>query len=221
LRIFRAGCISLKTIAVENWERKDHYHFFKGLDYPHFSICANLEITRFYHYIKQNNLSFFISVLYAATQTANHIPEFRYRIRGDQVIEHEMVHPSFTVMTAKGVFSFCTVNYLKDFQQFNAKTASAMKTAKDRVNLEDEPGRDDLLYITCIPWISFTNVTHPIHMNPVDSIPRIAWGKYFEEGGKIKMPLSVQGHHALIDGFHVGQYFNEVQEIMDKPERYC
>ncbi|MGK0468500.1 MAG: nitroreductase [Clostridium sp.] len=34
-------------------------------------------------------------------------------------------------------------------------------------------------------------------MNPVDSIPRISWGKYFEESGKIKLPLSVQAHHAF------------------------
>jgi chloramphenicol O-acetyltransferase type A len=57
-------------------------------------------------------------------------------------------------------------------------------------------------------------------MNPVDSIPRIAWGKYFEENGKIKLPLSVQVHHALVDGLHVGQYFNAIQEILDNPLKY-
>lgn len=205
----------MRIIDLDIWERKDHFHFFKGLDYPHFSIGANLDITRFYQFTKENDLPFFISFLYAATKTANLIPEFRYRIRGGQVIEHEMVHPSFTVLTSQEVFTFCTVDYLENYREFKESTSKAIAAAKDNVNLKDEPGRDDLLYITCIPWISFTSVTHPIHMNPVDSIPRIAWGKYFEENGKIKMPLSVQGHHALIDGFHVGQYFNEMQEIMD------
>ncbi len=62
---------------------------------------------------------------------------------------------------------------------------------------------------------SFTSFTHPIHMNPVDSIPRIAWGKFFSKGDRIKMPLSVQIHHALADGIHVGRYFNLVQEYLD------
>jgi chloramphenicol O-acetyltransferase type A len=88
------------------------------------------------------------------------------------------------------------------------------------VNLKDEPGRDDLLYITSIPWVSFTGITHPVHMNPVDSIPRISWGKYFEEYNKIKLPLSVQVHHALADGVHMGQYFNNLQEILNNPEKY-
>ncbi|WP_428866904.1 CatA-like O-acetyltransferase [Clostridium sediminicola] len=52
-------------------------------------------------------------------------------------------------------------------------------------------------------WVSFTSITHPIQMNPVHSVPRIAWGKYFEENGKIKLPLSVQVHHSLVDGIHV------------------
>lgn len=91
---------------------------------------------------------------------------------------------------------------------------------KNNITIKDEPGRDDLLYITSIPWISFTNITHPIQMTPVDSIPRISWGKYFEESGKVKLPLSVQVHHALVDGIHVGKFFNNIQEILDNPIKY-
>jgi chloramphenicol O-acetyltransferase type A len=45
-------------------------------------------------------------------------------------------------------------------------------------------------------------------------------GKYFDANGKIKMPLSVAGHHALMDGVHVGLYFKKVQEMLDAPERH-
>jgi len=55
-------------------------------------------------------------------------------------------------------------------------------------------------------------------MDPVDSVPRFAWGKYFEEGQFLKMPLSVQGHHALMDGLHMGRYYAEVQEYLHEPE---
>jgi len=34
------------------------------------------------------------------------------------------------------------------------------------------------------------------------------------------MPLSVQVHHALADGIHVGRYFNLVQEYLDEPDRF-
>jgi chloramphenicol O-acetyltransferase type A len=33
------------------------------------------------------------------------------------------------------------------------------------------------------------------------------------------MPLSVQAHHALMDGIHMGRYFTLVQEYLDCPEK--
>lgn len=210
----------MKFKDIENWKRKDHYNYFKQLDYPHFSICANLDITNFYQFIKENELPFFISVLYASTKTANSIKEFRFRIREDKVIEHEIVSPSFTVMTDGEVFSFCTSNYLENFQDFRNNTQKEIERVKSNINIQDEPGRDDLLYITSIPWISFTNISHPIQMNPVDSIPRISWGKFFDENGRVKLPISVQAHHALVDGIHIGHYYNIIQDIFDNPIKY-
>ena len=210
----------MKLIDIENWKRKDHYNFFRQVDYPHFNICGNIDITKFYKYIKENELPFFISILYASTKTANSIKEFKLRIRGDKVIEHETVNPSFTIITDEEVFSFCRSNYTDNFNEFKTNTLKEIEKVKNNISIEDEPGQDDLLYITSIPWISFTNITHPIQMNPVDSIPRIAWGKYFEEGGNIKLPISVDVHHALVDGVHIGQYFNIIQEIIDNPAKY-
>jgi chloramphenicol O-acetyltransferase type A len=34
------------------------------------------------------------------------------------------------------------------------------------------------------------------------------------------MPLSVQGHHGLMDGLHAGRYFARVQELLDRPEEF-
>ncbi|WP_432664169.1 chloramphenicol acetyltransferase [Wukongibacter baidiensis] len=210
----------MKFIDMENWKRKNHYNHFRKLDYPHFNVCGNLDITNFYKYIKEKEYPFFISILYAVTKTAKSIKEFRYRIRDDKVVEHENVTPSFTVMGEDEVFSFCAVKFVDEFNEFKISASKEIEKVKNNISLQDEPGRDDYIFITSIPWVSFTSVTHPIQMNPVDSIPRIAWGKYFEENGRIKLPLSVQAHHALVDGVHVGQYFNTIQEILDNPEKY-
>jgi chloramphenicol O-acetyltransferase len=32
-------------------------------------------------------------------------------------------------------------------------------------------------------------------------------GKYTEVGGRLVMPISVSGHHALMDGIHAGLFF--------------
>ncbi|MFN2280316.1 MAG: CatA-like O-acetyltransferase, partial [Anaerolineales bacterium] len=59
----------------------------------------------------------------------------------------------------------------------------------------------------------------PLKLMPGDSVPRFAWGKYQEADGRMKMPLSVQGHHALMDGLHAGIFYQRFQELLDRPEQ--
>jgi chloramphenicol O-acetyltransferase type A len=73
--------------------------------------------------------------------------------------------------------------------------------------------------MTGIPWVSFTSFTHPINLDPVDSVPRFAWGKFFPKGDSLKMPLAVQAHHALIDGIHLGRFYETVQDYLNNPEQ--
>ena len=72
--------------------------------------------------------------------------------------------------------------------------------------------------MTAILWVSFTSFTHPMQLHPADSIPRFAWGKTFEEGKSLKMPLSVQGHHALMDGIHMAKFYSEMEDYLQQPE---
>jgi chloramphenicol O-acetyltransferase type A len=51
------------------------------------------------------------------------------------------------------------------------------------------------------------------YINP-DSVPRIVWGKYFRQEGKIMLPLSVQAHHALVDGKQIGMYFEQFEKAI-------
>ena len=57
-------------------------------------------------------------------------------------------------------------------------------TNRKKYPFEDEEGRDDFLFLSAIPWISFTSFSHAMHYTPADSVPRITWGKSFKEGAK-------------------------------------
>lgn len=210
----------MTIIDQAHWERRKHFEYFSQFDYPHFNVCVNLDITRFYPFTKDNEHPFFVSFLYAATLAANGILEFRCRIRNEQVVVHERVSPSFTVLSGNGIFGFFTAEYEDDFRAFKAKALAGIEAAKENPTIEDDPLRDDLLFITSLPWVSFTSISLPIQMHPVDSVPRLSWGKYFSEGDKTKIPFSVQAHHALVDGVHVGAYFMKIQTILDQPELY-
>ena len=208
-----------KYIDLSNPHRKKHFDFFRRMDQPHFNICANVEIGNFLDFIKKGNYPFTPTMVYFIAKVANEIPAFRWRVRGDKILEHEAVHPSFTVNTEEAdVFSFCTVDYYEEFPMFLQNTLKVMDEMLKNPSMEDEEHRDDYLFLSAIPWVSFTSFSHAMHYTPADSVPRITWGKYFEEGEKILMPLSVQAHHAVVDGRHTGKYFELFQKYMRNPE---
>ena len=208
----------MRHVNMETWPRREHFRVINSWDYPHFNLCANVDVTAFYPAVKQRAVSFTVATVYLLARAANSIREFRYRVRAGEVVEHDIVHPSTTILADDELFSFCTIEYSKDFSIFAARAAERIAHVKEHPTLEDEPGRDDLLYITSMPWVSFTGCVHPIHLHPVDSVPRFAWGKFFEEGKSLKMPLSVQAHHALMDGIHMAKFYAEVQDYLQHPE---
>jgi chloramphenicol O-acetyltransferase type A len=116
-------------------------------------------------------------MVYVISRASNAIPEFRYRIRGDQVVEHEIVSPRFSILIDKDLFSFCAVEYAQDFSEFARRAAKSISDMKARATLEGNPEQDDVLYMSPIPWVSFTSFSHPMQFHPADSIPPFAWGK--------------------------------------------
>jgi len=208
----------MRYIDMQTWSRRNHFRLFSGFNHPHFSMCVNVDVTAFYPFVKRKGYSFTVSMVYVISRASNAIPEFRHRIRGDQVVEHEIVNPGFTILIDKDLFSFCAVEYVENFPEFAGRAEKNIADVKAHPDLEGNPEKDDVLYMSPIPWVSFTSFSHPMQLHPADSIPRFAWGKYFKESDTLKMPLSVQGHHAVMDGIHMGRFYETVQDYLHHPE---
>ena len=208
----------MRKIDMQNWSRREHFEFFNAFNHPHYSLCANVDLTKLYPFVKQQGYSLNAAIIYVISRAANAVQEFRYRIKDGEVVEHETVSPAVTILVANDLFSFCTIDYSPDFAVFAARYARQIAAVKENPTLKDPPGREDLLFMTALPWVSFTSFNHPMRLHPADSVPRFAWGKFFQQGEQLLMPLSVQGHHALIDGIHMGRYYGEVDDLLQHPE---
>ena len=208
----------MRQINLETWPRREHFKVFSGLDYPHFGLCANVDITVFRPFVKEHDISITVAIVYILARAANGIPEFRYRIRTGAVVEHEVVHPSTTILTGEDLFSFCTFCYSEDFLSFASEAEKRITHVKEHLSMKDDTAHDELLFMTGIPWVSFTGFIHPINLDPVDSVPRFSWGRFFEDGNSLKMPMNVQVHHALVDGIHVGRFYQTVQDFLNEPD---
>jgi chloramphenicol O-acetyltransferase type A len=207
----------MEYIDMENWKRREHFNFFHSMDYPQYNVCVNIDITHFLDFVRGNQLSLYYSMIFAVTTVANECENFRYRIRDGRVILHEKTHPSFTDTTpGDDQFKMVTMDLSGDLIGFSDLARVASQNQKSYFPDATAGRRDDLIYITCLPWISFTSMSHTIRLNPDDAVPRISWGKYFRENDRVLLPFSVQVHHSFADGVHVGEYMNRLQKYLDE-----
>jgi len=205
----------VRRIDLQSWPRRQHFELFSGFAYPYFNLCADVDVAGIVGAVKEQRSSFTTLLIYCLARAANEIPELRQRIRDGAVIEHRVVHPSVTVLTTEDLFSFSFFEYAENAATFVRSAMKAIECAREDPSIKDDPTRDDFLFMTAIPWVSFNSMMHPVPLSPPDSVPRIAWGRYRVEGDRTPMPLSLHAHHGLVDGIHVGRFFARVQELID------
>ncbi|HUR99946.1 MAG TPA: chloramphenicol acetyltransferase [Pyrinomonadaceae bacterium] len=204
-----------QEVDISTWSRKATYEFFRDYEDPFFNVTANLDVTNLYRFCKQNDLAFSLAALFFSIQAANEIRELRLRIIDDVVVEFGRVEATQTILNDDETFSFCYFPLKDDVFEFDRSGKTAREKYKALKSFDVETDRVDLIYYSAIPWISFTSFKHASRQNNRQSVPRMVFGRMFEDGPARKMPFSVEVHHALVDGVHVGKFYNLFQAKLD------
>lgn len=203
-----------REVSIENWNRKSAFEFYSAYADPFFEVTGPLDFTELYNYCKQNKQSLFLHYLHAALLAANRIPEFKYRFQGKTVVEFDQIYGGSTILKADKSFAFCYFDYYEDAELFCKHAADKLETQKKVDWFEPASDQIDMIHFSTMPWISFTSMKHARNNDPRNAIPKIVFGKYYDDskGGKL-IPLSVEVNHCLMDGYHVGLFFQEVENI--------
>lgn len=201
--------MEIQRIDMNTYTRKAHFDYFRSLGYPYVGLTANVEIRELVKHAKENKESVFLYLLYAAGRAANSVREFRQRIEGEGIIEFDYCLTSHTVMKPDGTYAYCEADETLPFHEFLESTKRKQAGVLESGGIEEESNPQSLFFISCLPWISHTAMIQPVPF-PADSNPRITWGKYFEEGDKLLLPVTVLAHHALIDGRQIAEFFDRL-----------
>ena len=203
----------MKYIDLESYPRRSHYEFFKAMAYPYVGMTANVDVTNVLKAAKAHGGSSFLACLWVAATAANSVPEMRQRIVGDRIVEFDHCDTAHTVALSDGTFSNCATDCRMTFGEFLSYGKVQQDQAKTRHGFV-QPGDDEtrLIFVSCVPWVAFTQVIQPTPI-PADCNPRIVFGKYFQEGEKTMMPLSIQCNHALVDGRHIGAFYQAFEAL--------
>ena len=204
-----------RFIDMETYPRKSHFEYFSSLAYPYVGLTANVDVTNPIRFAREKGGSTFHAVLYLAVRAANAIAELRQRIVDGKIVEFDYCNIGYTVAMEDKTFCNCYTESRMSIEEFFADAKARQEEAKLHPGFvnpdEDETG---LIFASCVPWVAFTQCIQPVPI-PADSNPRIVFGKYIKEGDRTLMPLHIQCNHALVDGYHIGEFYRIFQEMAD------
>jgi chloramphenicol O-acetyltransferase type A len=208
-------------LDTAGWSRRELFEFFIGYSNPYFNVCTSLDVTKVLALAHERpGVKISLAIHYFALRVANEIESFRYRLKDDKVFVYDVVNGGTTVLLPNESFAYAYFSYQRDFEKF----INDMGKAVDEVRTGSGPlkptVRDDVIYHTTLPWFSFTSFAHARTGGRGDSVPRIVFGKFTSQNECTTMPISVEVHHALMDGLHVGRYLTRLEEVLRKPEAY-
>jgi len=203
-----------RYVDLTDWKRREHFELYRRFANPFFNVCVELDVSDVWQRTRAaGGPSFFLVSVFSALRAANAVEAFRTRIRGDRVWIHDQVSITPTVLRPDQTFAFVRLDPAPTYTEFEKASAIAVRAAGEIKPLVTDPP-DDVVYQTTLPWIRFTSFSNALKGDG-DSVPRIAFGKCSEERGRWKLPVSVEVHHAVVDGIDVASFLEELQRSLE------
>ena len=203
----------MKTVDVETWPRREIFAFFSGISNPFYAVTFRLDVTALRRYTKERGLSFYHSLIWLCTRALERVEAFSYALREGQLVHLESRRPSFThLKPGSESFQIVTLPCEGTMEDFCA--AAGEKAEKQDFFIDAAGEGIDMIFFSCLPWLDLTALTNERDLDPDDAIPRIAWGKYTEENGRLLLGLSVEVNHRFIDGLHIWQFAKELEKLI-------
>jgi chloramphenicol O-acetyltransferase type A len=203
-------------IDLGAWKRRDHYLWFRKYDRPFFSVTIDVDVTAAWNKSRKPGApSFFLSSLFLMLRAANDVEAFRLRLRPRGVWRHDSVAVGPTIMRSDETFGFVRLEPASTLRQFAARGHAAMADARRQSGLKSPKTTDDIVFHSVLPWLRFTSFTNALP-GKGDSIPRIVFGRCARVDRRVKMPVAVEVHHALVDGRDVGLFFERFTRNLDR-----
>jgi chloramphenicol O-acetyltransferase type A len=207
-----------RELDLSRWPRRGAFEFYRHFDKPYFNLCARVDAARV-KAAAAGTGGLALACCFVALRLCHLEQPFRWRLQGGRVWEHDRLHGSMPVAREDDSFAFARFDDAPDFATFAQRARVAVAAARR----PDAPfGADadsqDVVHFTSLPWVHFTSFSHARNWGREDAIPKIAFGRADVEGSRLMLPLSIEVHHAMMDGAHVGRWLQRFEAVLAAPE---
>ncbi len=211
--------MSLHLIDMDTYHRREHFEHFLGMQLT-YSAAVEIDVTQLRTTAKARGYRAYPAQIWMLTTAANRVAEFRMSFDTEGALGvWDELHPVFTVFNdARRTFSSLWTRYNKDFSEFNRMCLQTIEQHNDGSLEPQDDTPANVLNVSSIPWVAFTGFN--LNLPSRYLLPILTIGRYTERNGRTFMPLAVQVHHAVCDGWHLGQYIDDVQRIANSADAW-
>lgn len=204
-----------KPIDTNSWKRKPYFdHYFNQIRCT-YSITVNIDIRNVLSFKDRSKVKLYPLLIYVISKAVNKYEEFRTAIndRGEIGV-WETLSPCYTVFHKDSEsFSNIWTEWNDDLNLFLSNFEQDSKRFGQIDRIDAKPNTPANVFpISSLPWTTFTGFNLNIFADGTYLLPIFTYGKYFKDGDRYLIPLSIQVHHAVCDGFHVSRLINEIQQ---------
>ena len=213
--------MKFELIDVSTWPRKEYFDRYLSITPCSYSMTLNLDITVLIRQIKHNNIKLYPATIYLLSKVVNKYEEFRTAIdENGNVGLFDSMSPMYTIFQ-KNTETFTSIwtEYCPNFSEFYRNYIIDIETYSSIKQFLAKPNPPaNMFTISSIPWVNFSGFN--LNLSKANSylLPIFTTGKYFEQNDKIWLPIAIQVHHAVCDGFHIARFVNELQEAITQFE---
>lgn len=203
-------------VDIDEWSRGSLFQFYIEKMRIVMSLTVDINVVPLITYTKKNGLKFYPAMIWVVSKVINSHDEFKYSWDTDgNLIRWDSISPSYTVFNRDDeCFSKFVTEYTDDIFEFYQRTVDDQrKYQEERAIIENQP--QNFFDVSCLPWVKYKHFDVHVFDEGKFFAPVVTWGKYEVQNGNALMPLTMNIHHAVADGFHLSRFFNEVQELID------
>lgn len=202
-------------VDLDTWSRGDLFRFYIDHMRIVMSLTVDIDVAPLLAYTKKKDLKFYPAMLWVVSKVINAHDEFKYGwdSEGD-LIKWDYISPSYADFHREDEqFTKLVTEYAEDLLVFHSRfMADREKNREVRAIAENQP--PNFYDVSCLPWVKYRHFDLHVFDEGRFLAPVVTWGKYEAEQGKLFMPLTMNIHHAVADGYHLSRFFNEVQALI-------
>lgn len=203
----------MRFIDLDSWPRRGQFELYRACADPFFDLAVSVRTPGLAERCRQAGWSPFPVIVAGLCEAMTQHEALRMRIRGERVVVHDQVHPSWVVRAEDGRLGFARGRAYEDLAAQLAEVRDATAQTRAAPSMAAPHQRDDLFYVSSLAPLDLLGV-HPDRSGlPDDTVPRFFWGRLHEA----HLVISLSVHHALVDGMHLPPFVESLERALERP----